>query len=143
MPHEIAIALGGYGLVCRSNDGGIHWTKHELPDVSYTESVPIWDGQLFHTWAENRNHYFSADGIHWNQTQTLPGAGVQLGAVERNPYTGTFVGVSSWPANYENQKFYRSSDGTTWDALEENQYTQSHAINNITFGYANPSSVCP
>ena len=44
---------------------------------------------------------------------------------------------------YDQQSFYRSTDGLTWDELGAGAFVPSHGIFYVTFGYAEPSADCP
>ncbi|HEY1088201.1 MAG TPA: hypothetical protein VGE37_10920, partial [Archangium sp.] len=89
------------------------------------------------------------DGTSWtsSNTQTRVGSalsgGPRLGAVAMSD-AGTFVGVKGgWQVWYEQQRFYRSTDGLIWDELPEASAKRSHPITAMTFGTARRSSVCP
>jgi hypothetical protein len=57
---------------------------------------------------------------------------------------GTFVAVKGgWQVWYEQQRFYRSTDGVTWDELPDGAYRQGHPITAMVAGFAQRSSVCP
>jgi hypothetical protein len=98
--------------------------------------------------------YESPDGAAWTAkptevrkknpdgtTQTSPGP--HLGAVDRSD-KGTFVAVNGgWQQYYEKQRFYRSSDGITWDELPAGSFVGSHPVQFITHGLGEKSAVCP
>lgn len=50
---------------------------------------------------------------------------------------------SQWQAWYEEMRWYRSSDGITWETLAPSDSILSHPVREMTFGYADPSAVCP
>ncbi|MDQ3035532.1 MAG: glycoside hydrolase [Myxococcota bacterium] len=133
------VIVGGDGSVCRSTDGGTTWTAHSIgSDISSSEVVQtasellVWGGGELHR---------SSDGATWTSTALQP-SGTSIGAVARSP-DGTFVAVNSgWNRWYEQQRFYRSSDGVTWEQLASDRYVGSHPIFQIRFGLAEPSAAC-
>lgn len=134
-------------VTCRSADGARTWTSAALPNESF-ESRVLWTGAEFIAFG-NGKAYRSVDGAAWTTTptQTRRGgalsAGPTLGAVARSP-AGTFVAVrGGWQAWYENQRFYRSSDGLLWDELPAGSFEPGHPITAIAFGLALRSAACP
>lgn len=131
----IIVILSRNKHVCRSTDAGKTFTKHTLPDAPTT--APFWDGKTFHFWLRGK-HYTSTDGQQWNATplKLIGGtATVDISAVARSTTTGTFVAVrAGWNNWYSKQIFYRSTDGTNWQALPTNTFNPSHRIRHIQFG---------
>ena len=66
----------------------------------------------------------------------------RIGAVGRSP-SGTLVAVGSVWEGYDQQSFLRSTDGLTWEDLPSGSFVASHPIFYFTWGYADPSTVCP
>jgi hypothetical protein len=140
------------GLVCRSTDGGQTWTM-AMVDGTIDASL-IDNGSEFVTWgihADTRVMFRSTDGITWTfeptQLRNTDGtitAGPAVGPVARSNSSGTFVSVKSgWQVWYDQQVFYRSTDGITWEALPTTAFTPSHPILFIRYGVANRSAACP
>lgn len=137
----------GTTTVCRSNDGAQTWSSTELQNVS-VESRALWTGSEFIMWSPGGVHR-SADGITWtsqptqtNRNGTLSG-GPNIGAVARSA-NGTFVAVrGGWQVWYEQQRFYRSSDGTVWDELPATAFEPGHPITAMAAGVVPRSSACP
>jgi hypothetical protein len=69
---------------------------------------------------------------------------LNVGAVAYSPVTGTFVAVrGGWQVWYDQQEFYRSSDGVTWTTLDPSVAPGGHPLRFISFGYGKPSAACP
>ncbi|MDI3288594.1 hypothetical protein [Polyangium sp. 15x6] len=152
----VLVVLGGTGVACRSLDGGDTWTESNIGGE--VDARLIWTGDAFVTWGRDANYasqrYTSTDGSTWTKTptevrkknddgttQTSPGPIV--GAVARSD-GGTYVAVSGgWEQWYDKQRFFRSTDGVTWDELPANAFTGSHPIQFITHGMGLRSAVCP
>ena len=66
----------------------------------------------------------------------------RIGPVARSD-AGTFVAIPYVYDAYDRQHVLRSTDGLTWHQLPISSYVQSHSIFRMTFGYADPSTVCP
>jgi hypothetical protein len=150
------VVLGGKGVACRSLDGGDTWTESNIGGG--VGARLLWTGSEFVTWGRDSNfaamRFTSTDGATWTATptevrkknadgttQTSPGP--NLGAVDRSD-AGTYVGVNGgWTDWYEKQRFYRSTDGITWDELPAGSFVGSHPISFITHGLAEKSAVCP
>lgn len=133
-------------VICRSADGARTWTQTSLPDG--IESRPIWTGTEFMAWSPGRVHR-STDGLTWTSanTQTRRNGTLSQGpnpgpvAVNAN---GTFAAVKGgWNVWYEQQRFYRSTDGVIWDELPDGAYRQGHPVTMMVAGWAERSSVCP
>ena len=79
----------------------------------------------------------SSDGANWTKhPMTTP---MRLGPVARSA-SGALVALSSVWLGYEQQSFYRSTNGLSWEALPANSFAASHPIFYITFAYA---EACP
>ena len=84
----------------------------------------------------------SPDGKSWT-SQPLSPANISIGPVARGP-NGTFVAANDgWMTWYEKQRFYRSTDGVTWETLDASKFKGSHPINFIEPGWAAASAACP
>jgi len=152
----IIVVLGGTGVACRSLDGGDTWTESSIGGG--VDARLLWTGNEFVTWGRDANYatmqFTSADGAAWTATptevrkknadgttQTSPGP--LLGAVDRSD-AGTYEAVNGgWEQWYEKQRFYRSTDGITWDELPAGAFVGSHPIQFITHGVGKKSAVCP
>ncbi|MDI1480244.1 hypothetical protein [Polyangium sp. y55x31] len=152
----VIVVLGGTGVACRSLDGGDTWTESNIG--GQVDGRLIWTGDTFVTWGRDAEfiplRYTSPDGDTWTKTptevrkknadgttQTSPGP--LVGAVARSD-GGTYVAVNGgWDQWYEKQRFFRSTDGVTWDELPTNAFTGSHPIQFITHGVGERSAVCP
>jgi hypothetical protein len=136
---DVIVMVGGDGAVCSSSDGGDTWIAGEsLGAISSSEVVST--GTEVLAWGEGQLHRTS-DGTVWTHTP-LASSGVSIGAVARSS-SGTFVAVNSgWDRWYDQQRFYRSADGVTWEALAAGAFAGSHPIHQITWGMA-AASACP
>jgi hypothetical protein len=59
---------------------------------------------------------------------------------------GSFVGVDGiWNGGYENQRFFRSVDGDTWETLatDGSAFTPSHPISQFASGVVLANTYCP
>jgi hypothetical protein len=136
----VTILTSGQGHVCRSTDGGDRWTVVSVAPMRELSS-PVWTGNEFFAWAGNQLHR-SRDGAAWQSTALVPSS-VSIGAVARSP-SGTFVSVrGGWQTWYDQQRFYRSTDGVNWDVLPNTNFVGSHPINWIEYGTAPAGTVCP
>lgn len=137
----------GTTTVCRSDDGAQTWSSTTLQNVG-VESRLVWTGAEFVMWSPGGVHR-SPDGLTWtsapsqtrSSTGTL-GGGPNLGAVT---YAGgTFVAVrGGWQVWYEQQKFYRSTDGVVWDELPAGAFKPGHPITAMASGLVPRSAACP
>lgn len=134
-------------IICRSSDGARTWTSTTISG-EYMESRPLWTGTEFMVWSSGKVHR-SADGTAWttSNTQTRRGTmlsgGPNIGAVARGA-SGTFVAVrGGWQVWYDQQRFYRSTDGIVWDELPTGDYEQGHPITAMAAGFTARSTVCP
>lgn len=144
----VSASWNGQRIVfCRSVDQGLTWSL-VLGPMDYPESRMLFTGQGFAIWSNGKVHR-STDGSTWTTTNTVtrsPGGtmsgGPNIGAVAIGP-TGTFVAVrGGWDVWYDRQRFYRSSDGVTWDELPETAYEKGHPVTMIVSGVV-PAGVCP
>jgi hypothetical protein len=131
---------GTSGYVCRSTDGGDHWTAIQ-PDPAATggNSGAIWTGTEFVYYVGTRG-FRSADGSAWTSFDVS----FEVGAVARDPGTGTYVAVDGgWGHWYDEQRLFRSADGVTWEELGASAFVHGHPITHILFGYGAASAACP
>jgi hypothetical protein len=135
-----AILITSSGVnACRSTDGGDTWQTVDIG--TGFDSLLLFTGSEFVGWGGGKK-WSSSDGATWTSVDTSP-TSVVLGAVAVSDQ-GTFVGVSgAWGQDYENQRFYRSTDGVSWTEVPSGNFTGSHPIVDIAFGHANPSASCP
>jgi hypothetical protein len=136
--NNVIVIVGQDANSCRSADGGHTWS---LTPTGLTQvlSYGVWTGSQFLFWGDDRTMISSPDGTTWTKTPMVTPH--RIGPVARSASTGTLVAVSY--DSYANQRFYRSTDGLTWDALPSSAFAPSHAIFSITFGDGDPSAVCP
>ncbi len=134
-------------IVCRSSDGAQTWTSSTIAN-EYMESRPLWTGSEFMVWSNGKVHR-SADGIAWTSTNTqtrrngVLSGGPNIGAVARSA-AGTFAATrGGWQVWYDQQRFYRSTDGVVWDELATGTYVQGHPVTAISAGFASRSASCP
>jgi hypothetical protein len=133
-------------IVCRSADNAATWTSTTIAEEILTR--PLWTGTEFVAWSAGKR-WRSTDGTSWtsSNTQTRVGStlsgGPRLGAVALGA-SGTFVGVKGgWQVWYEQQRFYRSTDGLTWDELPEASAKRGHPITAMAAGTVARSAACP
>jgi hypothetical protein len=148
----VLVILGGDGVACRSTDNGTTWTAH--PIGGETDARLVWTGSEFVTWGSvsgQRRRFRSPDGMTWMTTPTVlrrnggvvSGNGPLIGAVARSPQ-GTYVAANGgWQQWYASQRFFRSTDGVTWDELPAGAFVGSHPITHITWGEAPRPAACP
>ncbi len=135
----VTLIVQGNGSVCRSTDRGTTWTHHMVAGAFSSNAV--FGGGAFYVW-NGSTRWRSTDGLTWVSAAGTP-ANVEIGPVARSP-DGTFVATrGGWQVWYENQRFYRSTDGVAWDVLPAGAFVPSHPITSFLFGYALPSAVCP
>ncbi|MCA9621494.1 MAG: hypothetical protein KC731_20875 [Myxococcales bacterium] len=132
--------------VCTSTDGADTFTRHDLPGGPSITAGPIWDGSQFMLWGWEGGIkvYVSPDGQSWSAIDTNIPSNERLGEVVRSPVTGTLVAPrGQWMSWYDQMKWYRSSDGITWETLAPADGIASHPVREMAFGYAEPSAACP
>ncbi len=135
-------------IFCRSADEGLNWTVLNGP-TDMMESRPLFTGSAFMIWSNGKVHR-STDGSTWTTMNTVTrsptgmmGGGPNVGPVAVSA-VGTFVAVrGGWDVWYDKQRFYRSSDGITWDELPATAYRRWHPVTMMVAGLAARSSVCP
>jgi hypothetical protein len=133
----VSVLVSANGVAYRSADQGKTWTSSPVGEVT---SRMIHDGTQFMVWGPG-TLYRSKDGTTWTSTPTKiteggiasGSGGPTLGPVERSP-GGTFVAVNNgWQQWYEKQRFYRSTDGITWESLPSGAFTPSHPMKQIVW----------
>jgi hypothetical protein len=135
-------------IACVSTDQGRRWERVTFSG-SNINAGPLWTGSEFMAWSSSQV-YRSANGRQWTSTPLvyrLPtgGAGqsVELDPITRSPQ-GTFVAVrGGWNQWYEQQRFYRSTDGITWNELPATAYKKSHPMTHLVWAEVSRSSICP
>jgi hypothetical protein len=136
----VIVMVGEDGNACRSEDGGKTWSVAPT-GAAQVLSRGVWTGSEFMFWGDDAYRLTSADGATWTKTAML--TPLRLGPVARSP-GGTLVAAGpSVYTGYAQQKFWRSTDGLTWDALPPGSFVPSHPIFHIAFGYVDPSPTCP
>jgi len=134
----VTLIAQGDGVVCRSTDRGSTWTR--VPVAGSFSSNAVFNNGAFFLWS-GAMRYRSTDGETW--VSTAGNAGVDIGPVAVSD-DGTFVATrGGWQVWYDKQKFFRSTDGITWDTLPPTAFVASHPITSFVFGYAKPSAECP
>jgi hypothetical protein len=132
------VIASGQGHVCVSRDGGASWDQVELGE-SLSSNI-LWDGEAFVVY-EGATAHRSADGMEW-ESATVDPPTISIGAAAVSEL-GTFVAVNDgWQRWYEQQRFYRSDDGLTWEELAEGTFTGGHPIYFVGSGTAAPSPGC-
>lgn len=135
----VTVIASGKGFVCRSTDAGDTWTQ--VPVGPRFTSPPLWTGAEFFVYDGNVLHR-SATGEAWASVPLAP-ASTSIGRVARSP-GGTFVAVNDgWQTWYEKQRFFRSTDGVTWDPLPVDAYAGSHPIYFMAHGTVPAGLGCP
>lgn len=145
----VLVAMDGT-TSCRSADDGKTWSQ--VPLGGTIESRLVWTGSEFMAWGFDaatgkRAVFRSTHGASWTRTPTQTRSesgttdGPFLSAVAWG--AGTFVGVNGWGEWYDKQRFFRSTDGVTWDRLPASAFTGGHPIQNIVYGEGERSAACP
>lgn len=138
----VTVFTGGDGTMCTTIDGGRTWQTQAL-GAGFVGN-PVWNGSAFHAWGTADGaavHFVSADGVTWTHT---PSTSVRLGIVGTTA-TGAFVGINGiWNGGYENQRFFRSDDGDTWETLptDGSAFTPSHPISHFRAGVVPANAYC-
>lgn len=139
------------GRVCLSTDGGNRFST-TVVDMRFSSSV-LWTGSELLAWGRLADASpvlaRSADGRAWTIAPVVAtsesgadAAVPKIEAVARSA-SGTFVTVEGeWDQWYERQRFYRSTDGTTWRALPRSAFVGSHPIRFLSAGLVDRSA-CP
>jgi hypothetical protein len=135
-----AVLASAGGYVCYSLDGGDEWKKVDLPGDVLTSNV-IWTGTEFMVW-DGATLHRSDDGQAWTNERTVP-ENIAIGTVARGE-DGSFVAANwGWTTWYDQQRFFRSTDGKNWEVLAQDKFVGSHPIQFIHFGYVEPGAGCP
>lgn len=140
----------GSGRVCVSSDGGDHFTSATAP-AEFSGSV-LWTGSELLGWGQVGGggrpvRLRSTDGLTWTTDDLVarsadgsPAAIPKIETVARSA-AGTFVTVEGeWDQWYERQRFYRSTDGITWQELPRTAFVGSHPIRFLTWGLVDASA---
>jgi hypothetical protein len=136
----IMVLVDYAGNACRTTDGGNTWSV-AATGAAQIVSHGVWTGKEFWFWGDDAYLLRSSDGASWTKTpMTTP---MRIEPVARNPVTGTLVAIADIWSGYAQQQFLRSTDGLSWEVLPKSAFVGSHPIHFMTFGYAEPSSVCP
>jgi hypothetical protein len=126
---------------CRSADAGASFTPVELAGGRGV----TFDGEQFVVWTSGQR-WASPDGASWAATdlviEGLPeGHGFEPGPIARSGETGTYVSVrGGWQQWYDDQDFYRSEDGVTWQVLPAGSFAASHRVRHIAYGRVDASA---
>jgi hypothetical protein len=133
---------------CVSDDHGATWSRHAIDNAENVESNTVFANGQFMAWSNGKVHR-SSDGVTWKTEATLTRVREQLmpgpnpGVVAVSPSGQTFVAVrGGWQTWYDKQHFYRSTDGVTWDELEDDTFKKSHPITAIRYGRLPSGVVC-
>jgi hypothetical protein len=132
----IAVMIWDDGKACRSADGGMTWTLHNINSVNQLAGGGVFANGKFMVWGLPNSfngdgaRYSSSDGITWAATPT--NGTVTVGALGVTP-EGTLVGTAWFWSDYANQVFIRSTDnGLTWTTADS--YVKSHMISTFASG---------
>lgn len=136
---DVTVIVSGSGFICRSPDAGDTWTQ--VPVSDGFSSPPVWTGAEFLVYQGNVLHR-SATGELWTSEPLTP-MSTSIGQVARSP-EGTFVAVNDgWQTWYEQQRFFRSTDGVVWEQLPPDAYVGSHPIYFMAHGTVPAGAGCP
>jgi len=130
------IPWGVTGVVCASLDGGDRWTAQTIADGEELSNA-VFTGTEHVVYAGARR-FASADGTTWSESAS----DAAIGVVGFDPTREVYVAVERGGA-YEAQRFLRSADGMTWDALPDGAFTPSHPITHLVFGWGMGSGCAP
>jgi hypothetical protein len=130
------------GSVCTTADGGQSWTRH-MPSIRAFARA-VWDGSAFHFWGDDvsgaPSRFTSRDGTTWTGAALVSRASIETVGVTA---TGAFVATNPiWNGGYENQRFYRSEDGLTWESLPDAAFVPGHPISRFAAGRVVGSRYC-
>jgi hypothetical protein len=132
------------GSMCVTVNGGESWQTSQVADAIATN--PVWNGTAFHVWGDlggDFTHFSSPDGVTWTPTLVSERPGMAI--VGATPL-GSFVAVNElWNGGYENQRFFRSDDGNTWETLptDGSAFVPGHPIAKFASGLLPANAMCP
>lgn len=135
----VGLIASGSGHVCYTTNGAQSWTQVQV--TGEITSPPVWTGSQFMVWNYN-TAFMSADGANWTSQPVTPSS-VNIGAVTRSVLGTLVASRGGWEVWYQDQQFYRSTDGIAWEVLPAGAFVGSHPINFIEGGWARPSATCP
>jgi hypothetical protein len=144
----IAVMITDNRKACRSADGGVTWTLHDITtqQTGMMFQHGVFSHGKFLTWGlmngigENGSRYSSVDGITWVEART--NGPIWLGPVGVT-LAGTLVATNG-NGEYAHQTFMRSTDdGLTWIELPLGAFEQSHAIMRYGSGMIPANNLCP
>jgi hypothetical protein len=134
---SVMVVASEQGHLCWSTNGDA-WTNVAVAD-GFT-SRPLWTGTEFWIYS-GAELYKSTDAQSWSSV-TIEPANIAIGALARSP-AGTLVATNAgWDVWYEEQHFFRSTDGVHWDLLPKTAFTGSHPITFISFGNVPRTAGC-
>lgn len=137
--NDVIVIVDMQANACRSTDGGQTWSVAPT-GLGQILSHGVWTGSEFWFWGDDGYRASSPDGATWTITpMTTP---TRLGPVARSD-AGTLVAVGNVWQGYDQQSFFRSTDGLAWEELEAPAFAPSHPIFYLSYGYGDASEVCP
>ena len=129
--NDTIVILSGDGLTCRSVDDGATFVAGGSVGADISSDL-LWNGTMFMAWSGGMLHT-SADGDSWDATAYTP-AGINVGPSAIGD-DGSIVAVrGGWQTWYEEQAWYRSSDGISWFELPPESFVGGHPVFDIAFG---------
>ena len=133
---DVWLIVGGDGTVCKSTDGGKVWSQSSIGKEP--SSHVVWNGSVFQAWSRGTLHT-SVDGQSWT-TQSITPVDLAIGAVASDERGGLAAMLGGWDTWDENQKFYWSDDGLTWQLASE--FERNDPMRTIAFGYGKKPESC-
>jgi hypothetical protein len=140
----IVVHINADGKACRSSDGGMNWTIHDIKGGNlYVQGGGVFANGNFMVWGSGADglgvRYHSPDGVNWTATHLANQ--LYLGAVGVSP-EGTLIATGWFWSAYTGQVFLRSTDnGLTW--TQADRFVQSHMIWSFTSGKMPAGTACP